>query len=213
MCPLESLPSSRRRTSFRAVAFAVIGAEETSFRVAFMCERLGVSRAGYFAWCARQATPSAPCTVAAVKLIATLATLRTVQAASPVTDGVPQVIPELRLGLGRPGNRKRVARLMVSSDGQGLIRRKSWRRAKPATRSRSLTISSTAYSVPPDRVSCGSPTSTSTRPETAGSIARTSWRTAAAGSNATLFFTATTGRGVSPGCSDRVCARPDGSHR
>jgi putative transposase len=39
----------------------------------------------------------------------------------------------LRLGLGRPVNRKRVARQVAAAGLQGLTRRKGWRRAKPDT--------------------------------------------------------------------------------
>jgi putative transposase len=42
-----------------------------SFPVVFMCERLGVSRAGYYAWRARQANPT-PRIVADVELTATI---------------------------------------------------------------------------------------------------------------------------------------------
>jgi putative transposase len=61
------------------------------------------------------------------------ATIREIHAASRGTYGVPRVTAELRLGLGRPVNRKRVARLMASAGLQGLTRRKGWRRAKPDT--------------------------------------------------------------------------------
>ena len=91
-----------------------------SFPVAFMCERLGVSRAGYFAWRARQASP----TLRMVADVELTATIREIHAASRGTYGVPRVTAELRLGLGRPVNRKRVARLMASAGLQGLTRRK-----------------------------------------------------------------------------------------
>ena len=39
----------------------------------------------------------------------------------------------MRLGLGRPVNRKRVARQVAAAGLQGLTRRKGWRRAKPDT--------------------------------------------------------------------------------
>jgi hypothetical protein len=40
------------------VTFAFIDPEEGSFPVAFMFDRLGVSRAGHYAWRARQANPT-----------------------------------------------------------------------------------------------------------------------------------------------------------
>ena len=58
-----------------------------SFPVAFMCERLGVSRAGYYAWRARQANP----TLRMVADVELTATIRTVHAASRGTYGVPRV--------------------------------------------------------------------------------------------------------------------------
>jgi putative transposase len=111
------------------VTFKFIDAEKASFPVAFMCERLGVSRAGYYAWRARQATP----TLRMVADVELTATIREIHAASRGTYGVPRVTAELRLGLGRPVNRKRVARLMAAAGLQGLTRRKGWRRAKPDT--------------------------------------------------------------------------------
>jgi putative transposase len=111
------------------VTFAFIDAEKASFPIAFMCDRLGVSRAGYYAWRARQVTPT-PRMAAEVELTATI---REIHAASRGTYGVPRVTAELRLGIGRPVNRKRVARLMASAGLQGLTRRKGWRRAKQDT--------------------------------------------------------------------------------
>ncbi len=61
------------------------------------------------------------------------ATIREIHATSRGTYGVPRVTAELRLGLGWPVNRKRVARLMAAAGLQGLTRRKGWRRAKPDT--------------------------------------------------------------------------------
>ncbi len=91
-----------------------------SFPVAFMCERLGVSRAGYYAWRARQANPT-PLMVADFELTATI---REIHATSRRTYGLLRVTAELRLGLGRPANRKRVARLMAATGLQALNRRK-----------------------------------------------------------------------------------------
>lgn len=39
--------------------FEFIDAEKTSFPIAFMCRRLGVSKAGYYAW--REPTEFAAC--------------------------------------------------------------------------------------------------------------------------------------------------------
>jgi hypothetical protein len=111
------------------VTFAFIDAEKALFPVAFMCERLGVSRAGYYAWRARQGNPTARM-VADVELTATI---REIHAASRGTYGAARVTADLRLGLGRPVNRKRVARLMAAAGLQGLTRRKGWRRAKSGT--------------------------------------------------------------------------------
>jgi hypothetical protein len=76
------------------VTFAFIDAGNASFPVAFMCERLGVSHAGYYAWRARQANPT-PRMVADVELTATI---REIHAAFRGTYGVPRVTAECGLG-------------------------------------------------------------------------------------------------------------------
>ena len=78
------------------MTFAFIDAEKASFPVAFMCDRLGVSRAGYYAWRARQATPTLRM-VADVELTATIATIHD---ATRGTYGVPRVTAACALGSG-----------------------------------------------------------------------------------------------------------------
>jgi len=68
--------------------------ELASFPVAFMCDRLGVSRAGNYAWRARQAN-STPRMVADVELTATI---RTIRATSRGTYGLPRVTTAYGLG-------------------------------------------------------------------------------------------------------------------
>jgi putative transposase len=146
---------------------AFIGAENASFPVEFICNRLGVFRAGDYAWRARQANPTARM-VDDVELIATS---RQFDAVTRGTYGVPRVTAELQLGLGQPVNRKRVARLMASAGLQGLTRRTGWRRAKPA-RPRSRTTSRPARSDPTGPMSCESRTAPSIPLGRAGSTAR-----------------------------------------
>ena len=91
-----------------------------SFRLAFICDRLGVSRTRNYAWCARQTTPT-PRMNADVERTATM---REIHAASRGTYGVPRVTAKPGLGLGRPVNGKRVDRQAASARLQGLTRRK-----------------------------------------------------------------------------------------
>jgi transposase InsO family protein len=103
--------------------------ELASFPVAFMCDRLGMSPAGYDAGRARRATPT-PRMVGDLELTATI---REIHGASQGTFGVSRVTAELRLGLGRPVNRKCVVRQMAAAGLQVLTRCKGWRRGKPDT--------------------------------------------------------------------------------
>ena len=60
------------------MTFKFLDAEKASFPIAFACERLGVSCAEYYAWRARQATP----TLRMVADVELTATIRTIHAAS-----------------------------------------------------------------------------------------------------------------------------------
>jgi putative transposase len=93
------------------------------------CRTMKVSRSAFFAWRQRQANPTA-------KMLddADLANLIVkIHDQSHGTYGRPRVTAELRLGLGRTVNHKRVARLMQVQGLQGITRR---RHPKGCTRSR-----------------------------------------------------------------------------
>jgi len=95
------------------------------FPVNVMCETLGVSRSGYYAWASRAESARA----AADRALA--AEIRTAHAASRGRYGSPRVHAELR-ARGRRVGRKRVARLMR---GMGLAarRRRRFRRTTDST--------------------------------------------------------------------------------
>lgn len=93
------------------------------------CRVMKVSRSGFHAWRQRQANPTAKMADDAdlAELIAKI------HDQSHGTYGWPRVTAELRLGLGREVNHKRVQRLMAEQGLQGITRR---RRTKGCTRSR-----------------------------------------------------------------------------
>ena len=102
-----------------------IKANVADFPVEVMCEVLGVSRSGYYAWASRAESARA----AADRALA--AEIRTAHAASRGRYGSPRVHAELRAH-GRRVGRKRVARLMR---GMGLTARRR-RRFRRTTDSR-----------------------------------------------------------------------------
>jgi len=93
------------------------------------CRVMKVSRSAFFAWRQRQANPTTKMADDAdlAELIAKI------HDQSHGTYGRPRVTAELRLGLGRQVNHKRVQRLMREQGLQGVTRR---RRSKGCTRSR-----------------------------------------------------------------------------
>jgi hypothetical protein len=72
-------------------AFVFVEAEKANFPIAFMCSRLGVSRAGYYAW---QRRPPSARDRADARL---LTTIRAVHQDSRGTYGAPRVHAELAL--------------------------------------------------------------------------------------------------------------------
>ena len=98
--------------------FEFIDAEKTSFPIAFMCRRLGVSTAGYYAWLNR--APSAR-SVADAELTNTI---QQIHARSRGTYGVPRIHAELGEEHGIHCGRKRVARLMRRASLRGVCRRR-----------------------------------------------------------------------------------------
>ncbi len=93
------------------------------------CRAMKVSRSAFYAWRHAEADPT-------VKMLADCELgdlVAKIHDASFGTYGVLRVTAELRLGLGRQVNHKRVERLMRERGLQGVTRR---RRAKGCTRSR-----------------------------------------------------------------------------
>jgi putative transposase len=134
--------------------FAFIEAEKADLPISFMCQGLGVSTSGFYEWRAAQ---SSPCRRARDNA-ELLETIREIHRASRETYGSPRVTDELRLGLGRRVNHKRVERLMRVHGIQGLFR---GRRSKGCTRrdphaSPASDLVNRVFSVSgPDRLWCG----------------------------------------------------------
>ena len=87
--------------------FEFIDAERACFPIDFMCQQLGVSRSGYYAWKQRPESERDKADRALAEEVAT------VHQESRGRYGSPRVHAELR-ARGRRVSRKRVARLMVS---------------------------------------------------------------------------------------------------
>lgn len=98
---------------------AFIDAEKATTPINFGCARLGVSTSTFYAWRHRQAHPT-PKMRADAELTATI---RAIHTGSHGVYGAPRVHAELRLGLGREVNVKRVTRLMRVAGIQGISRR------------------------------------------------------------------------------------------
>jgi putative transposase len=96
------------------VKFEFIDAQKAHFPVDFMCQQLGVSRSGYYAWKERPQSERHKADQALAQEIAQ------VHQESRGTYGSPRVHAELR-ARGRRVSRKRVARLM---DEEGLAARR-----------------------------------------------------------------------------------------
>jgi putative transposase len=93
-------------------------AYQETFQIRQMCQVLGVSRSGYYAWCKRQ--PSGRNEANTVLL----AEIRKVHRSSRQTYGSPRVHAALRRH-GILCGRNRVARLMRANGIQGRVRRRS----------------------------------------------------------------------------------------
>jgi hypothetical protein len=103
-------------------------AEDADLRVdeTVACRVLRVSRSGYYGWLGR--APS----VRQVADEQLSTTITEIHAAPRGTYGAPRVHAELRLGLGVPCRRSRVARLMRTAGLTGVCHRRTHRRAGPA---------------------------------------------------------------------------------
>jgi putative transposase len=98
--------------------FKFIDAEKTSFPIAFMCRRLGVSKAGHFAW---QRRPLSRRDVADARISKLM---HQIHAGSRGTYGAPRIHAELADEHGVRCGRKRVARLMRIAKLRGVCRRR-----------------------------------------------------------------------------------------
>ena len=99
-------------------AFVFIEAEKANFPVSFMCSRLGVSRAGYYAWRCRRPSERDQ---ADARL---LGTIRLIHQQFRGPYGAPRIHAELRFDHDVRCGRKRVARLMRTAGLQGVHRRR-----------------------------------------------------------------------------------------
>jgi putative transposase len=101
--------------------FRLIAAEKAEFPIAFMCQRLGVSTSGYYAWQRRGPAARA---LADAELTGTI---RQIHLASCGTYGAPRVHAERGEIHQVHCGRKRVARLMRATGLAGLCRCRSTR--------------------------------------------------------------------------------------
>jgi putative transposase len=101
--------------------FRFIAAEKAHFPIRFMCRRLGVSPAGYYAWLHRPPSARAQ---ADARLSTTI---QHIHQASRGTYGVLRIQAELAEDHGVRCGRKRVARLMRSAGLRGVCRRQGVR--------------------------------------------------------------------------------------
>ncbi|MFF4283673.1 IS3 family transposase [Streptomyces kronopolitis] len=99
--------------------YRFIHAEKACFPVTLLCRAVKIARSSYYAWCegeaARQARRAADDALAHE--------ITVLHIASRKTYGVPRIHAELRR-LGRPVNRKRIARFMRQAGIRGVTRRK-----------------------------------------------------------------------------------------
>ena len=98
--------------------FEFIHAEKADFSIKFMCERLGVTRQGYYAWRKRP-----PCQRRIVDAAYT-AVIKRIHTESRSTYGAPRIHAELADDYNIHCGRKRVARLMRNAGLVGCHRQK-----------------------------------------------------------------------------------------
>ena len=98
--------------------FDFIEAEKANFSIKFMCEQLGVTRQGFYAW--RQRPPSQR----RVTDVAYTAVIKKIHADSRGNYGAPRICAELADDYNIRCGRKRVARLMRQAGIAGCHRRK-----------------------------------------------------------------------------------------
>ena len=102
-------------------AFKLIAAEKASHPIDLLCQVLGVSRSGFYAWQTRAPSDRALSDAWLTERI------REIHEANRGVYGAPRVHAELRLAHGIRVGRKRVERLMRAAGISGLVPRKRGR--------------------------------------------------------------------------------------
>jgi putative transposase len=102
-------------------AFRLIAAEKANHPVALLCEVLGVSRQGFYAWAKRMPSNR---DLADARLVEQI---REIHEANRGVYGAPRIHAELRMARGLRVGRKRVERLMAAAGISGLVTRKRGR--------------------------------------------------------------------------------------
>lgn len=110
--------------------FTFIADDCADLRIEACCRTMKVSRSAFFAWRQRRANPT-PKMVDDIDLGELIVKIHD---QSHGTYGAPRVTAELRLGLGRQVNHKRVERLMREHGLQGVTRRQRGKRCTRAER-------------------------------------------------------------------------------
>ena len=98
--------------------FQFVEAERANFPVKVMCETLGASTSGFYAWTARPPSPRAQ------RDAVLLEKIRLVHKGSRETYGAPRIHIELKQDHGVSCGRKRVTRLMAGAGIRGCCRRR-----------------------------------------------------------------------------------------
>jgi putative transposase len=158
--------------------FRFIEDRRADHRVSLMCEVLGVSPAGYYAWRARPESRRSAANRALVDDI------KRVHRDACGRYGSPRIHAELR-AQGRGVSRGRIERLMRRHGIRAIMARP--RRVRTTDSRHDLPIAANLIErnfSAPRRTRSGSPTSLMSRPTRAGSIWPPSWTFTAAGSSA-----------------------------
>jgi putative transposase len=102
-------------------AFRLIAAEKANHPISLLCELLGVSRSGFYAWERRLPSSRDLGDAWLLELI------KDIHSQNRRVYGAPRIHAELRLGLGIRVGRKRVERLMRQAKLSGLVPKKRGR--------------------------------------------------------------------------------------
>jgi transposase InsO family protein len=156
--------------------FRFIEDRRADYPVTILCDVLGVSPAGYYAWRSR---PESERSAANRDLVEDI---RRVHRDTSGRYGSPRIHAELK-AQGRGASRGRIERLMRHNGIRAIMARP--RRVRTTDSRHDLPIAPNLLvetSLPPRRTGSGSPTSPMLRPIRAGSIWPPSWTSTAAGS-------------------------------